>query len=292
YDPNLGWGYIWRAGLTDATAKLASGNDALMWMVDGFQIYARENGHPPVVAAPGVKRLPFFFPTADIRIADAPTRLTQLDGVTYFVNSHPDGTEAYMGVPLQQNQVLSALGRTDILRKAWWRDDGIFRYEIYELFLENRFVPPTIHAPIEADVTFGGFARLLGHDIGLTTFQIGEQRVLKLFWQAIQPADADYMIYIHLRDAQDNVQMTWDSPVALTEDRQTYYTTLVWEPSEYILDERFLRLTNLDAPPGEGYTLVVGMYNLVTGERLPVTVNGTPAGDGYRLDEAITVIPR
>jgi hypothetical protein len=28
------------------------------------------------------------------------------------------------------------------MRKAWWKDYGIFRYEIYELFTERRFIRP------------------------------------------------------------------------------------------------------------------------------------------------------
>jgi hypothetical protein len=291
-DKFLGWDYLWNGDLTDDTAKRTSGNEALMWMVDGFRAYEAEHGEPPVIAAPGVQRLPFFFPLADIRIDEAPTRLSELDGVTYFVDSHPDGTGAYerKGVPLLQNQVLSALGRQDILRRAWWRDDGIFRYEIYELHLANRFEPKEPLGAAEGDVVFGGFARFLGHEISSRTFQIGQRRTVKLYWEVLDEAHNDYMTYIHLRDSEDKLQMAWDGPVSLTEDGR-YYTTLVWEPGEYIVDDRLLQLTNFDAPTGDGYSIVIGLYDLATGERVPVTQNGEPIGGGYRLDEPITVTP-
>ncbi len=291
YDPFLGWDYLYSGELSDDTAKRTSGNEALMWMVDGFRIYEAEHGEPPSVVAPGVLRLPFFFPLADIRIQQAPTRLAELDDVVYFVDSHPDGTGAYEGIPLQQNQVLSALGRQDIMRKAWGKDDGIFRYEIYELHLSNRFEPPTPVAATTEDITFGGFARLHGHDLVSDVFEIGQRRVMKLFWEVLQPPQNDYMIYIHLRDESGQVWQAWDGPVGLTEDGRYYYSTLVWEPGEYITDERGFRLTNTDVPPGENYQLVVGMYDLASEERVTMSINGVPAGDGYNLGETIRVIP-
>jgi hypothetical protein len=291
YDPFLGWNYVWNGKLADDRAKRESGNEALMWMVDGFEIYERENGVPPVVVAPGVQRLPFFFPTADMRTKTTPTRLSQIADATYFVDSHPDGTGMYEDVPLAENQVLAALGRADITRWAWGMDDGIFRYDIYELNLETRWERPTPIAPANGDVRVGDYARLLGHDLGLNTFEIGQRRVMKLFWEVLEQPQNDYMVYIHLRTPDGDLLQAWDGPVGLQENER-YYTTLVWEPGEFITDERGFRLTNEDVPPGEGYRLVVGMYDLATGERIPITQNGEPIGDGYDLGEEITVVPR
>ena len=292
YDPFLGWDYLWNADLPDDTAKRTSGNEALMWMVDGFWKYEQEHGEMPVVAAPGVQRLPFFMPLADVNIDSAPYRLDQLDGVTYFVDSHPDGTGAYerAGINPVDNQVLAALGRKDIIRRAWWKDDGIFRYEIYELFVDRRFEPKQPLAAVEDEIVFGGFARFVGHELSSSIFQIGQRRTVKFYWEVQAETDHDYMMYIHLRDADDNLQMAWDGPVALTESGR-YYTTLVWEPGEYIVDERLVQLTNFDAPVSDGYSIVIGMYDLTTGQRVTITQDGEPIGDGYRLTEAITVTP-
>ena len=40
-----------------------------------------------------------------------------------------------------------------------------------------------------------------------------------------------------------------------------YYSTLVWEPGEYISDERVFTLPEGVDPVGTGYRLVIGIYN-------------------------------
>jgi 4-amino-4-deoxy-L-arabinose transferase-like glycosyltransferase len=296
YDGAAGWDWLWNGQLVDDTAKYTSGNAALMWVVDGLQKYIDEHPDQPlVVAAPGVVRLPFFFPLADIRVDEAPTRWSQLEDVVYFIDSAPEGRGAYADIPLADNQVLSGLALAgssveNILRKAWWKDDGFFNYTVYELHLDRRFEnPATIHDPAEP-VIFGDFVRFRGHGIGGDTFWPGRPILLQLYWETLAPAQADYTIYVHLRDANDQVQATWDGPVSHSQDGR-YYTTLVWEPGEFIRDERRLRFTAETLPPvGEGYRIVIGFYNLQTQERLPVTIGGQPAGDGFTLNERLKVI--
>ena len=83
YDGATGWDWLWSGELGDDFAKYESGNPALMWVVDGLQKYVDD--HPDevlVVAAPGVDRLPFFFPLADItgrRCADTLGRAGRRD---------------------------------------------------------------------------------------------------------------------------------------------------------------------------------------------------------------------
>ena len=294
YDAAAGWDWLWTDRLPDDDARYRSGNAALMAVVDGLRAYEAEHGAPPVVAAPGVLRLPFFFPLADIRVDGAPTRLSELDGVTYFVDSAPEGAGAYSGMPITANQVFGALARgqttvPNVTRRAWWHDDGIFRYEVYELHPQRRFEEPeTLHDPAEP-VVFGGMFRFRGHSVGADTFWPGRPVYLQLYWEALQAADRDYTVFIHLRDAGGEVRAAWDGPVTSSGDGR-YYSTLVWEPGEYVVDERLLRLAADGAPPGEGYTLVIGFYDLATGERLPVTVGGAPAGDGFALNERLKVL--
>jgi hypothetical protein len=296
YDANAGWDWLWTDALPDDMARYRSGNGALLNVVEGFEIYLQENDAPLVVAAPGVVRLPFFFPLADIRTGDAPTRFAELDGVRYLVYGSPESDGAYGGIPMQRNQVVGGFARSgttveNIMRRAWGKDDGIFRYQVYELHLERRFNDPQmIHDPAQA-VIFGGFARYRGHGIGGDTFWPGRQLIMQLYWQALQPAPHDYMIYLHLRDPAGQVVAAWDGPVASPEFHDgLYYSTLVWEPGEFIIDERRLRLPDDAHPPeGEGYELWFGFYDLQTGARVPVTVDGQPAGDGYRVNERIKI---
>ena len=177
-----------------------------------------------------------------------------------------------------------------MVRKAWWEDDGFFQYVVYELHLDRRFQQPeTLHDPAQP-VVFGDFVRFRGHGIGADTFWPGRPVYLQLYWEVLAEADHDYTIYVHLRDADGNVQATWDGPISHSDDGR-YYSTLVWEPGEFIRDERRLRLSEDDVPPvGEGYTLVIGFYDLNSGERLPVTIDGEPAGDGFTLNERLKVL--
>ncbi|MCA9908319.1 MAG: hypothetical protein KC519_06680, partial [Anaerolineae bacterium] len=292
YDQNTGWDVLVSDAYPDDLARQRSGNQALINVVDGLQAYIDEQGTPPVVVAPNVQTLPFFFPLADIRIDDAPTRLDDLDGVTYFIDSHPQGTGAYQNVPMQDNQVLGALRREDIMHRAWGMDDGIFRYNVYELHLERRLQPPQPNAVAAGQVMFGDFARYLGNDIGALDFWPGRPVTLALYWESIAPTSGDYMIYVHLRDEQGSVVQSWDAPVALDAEiaPPRYYSTHVWQPGEYIADVRRLILSEVDAPLGTGYSLVIGMYDLTTQTRLPVTIDGRDAGDGYVIDNRITLV--
>ncbi|MCA0455914.1 MAG: hypothetical protein LCI00_18200 [Chloroflexi bacterium] len=301
YDVNAGWDWLWTDKLPDDHARYESGNKALMTVVDGLQKYIDENPDKPLtVVAPQVKRLPFFFPTADIRIATMPEKLSELEGVTYFIYGKPEAGGDFNTFVVGQNQVLSALSRsttsTDvgdtIMRRAWGDDDGVFKYTVYELHLENRLRPPNfINGPTtEGDVVFGDFARLLGYDIGGLDFWQGRKLVMHLFWQVLQQPTADYMIYIHLRDRDGNVLQAWDGPVSWTRDGNTY-STLVWEQGEFIIDERELVFDAADAPFGDGYSMVVGMYDLATNERVPMTINGQEVGEGYHISAPFTVAP-
>ncbi|MBN8617632.1 MAG: hypothetical protein J0L63_01925, partial [Anaerolineae bacterium] len=101
---------------------------------------------------------------------------------------------------------------------------------------------------------------------------------------------ADYMIYIHLRDTDGSVVQSWDGPVTLTREGN-YYSTLVWEPGEIVIDERNLLFEGEDVPTGAGYQIVVGLYDLATDTRVPLTINGEAAGEGYRLTDRIQVVP-
>ncbi len=299
YDGNAGWDWLWTDKMPDDHARYASGNKALMTVVDGLQKYVDDHaGEPLRVVAPQVKRLPFFFPTVDIAIDTMPTKLNQLEGVTYFIYGKPEAGGDFNTFVPGGNQVLSALSLattnpdvgSSIMRRAWGDDDGIFKYTVYELHLENRFKPSLINGPTEeGDVVFGGFARLLGYDVGGLDFWPGRKLTMHLFWQVIEQPKNDYMIYIHLRDKDGNVVQTWDGPVSWTHDGNSY-STLVWEPGEYIVDERVLNFDRNDAAIGTDYSMVVGMYDLATETRVPMTINGQAAGMGYKIAAPFSIV--
>lgn len=137
-------------------------------------------------------------------------------------------------------------------------------------------VTVTVAAPQhEIDITLGEQIKLLGFDLmsqqaseptksvpNLPTFQPSDSLHLALYWQALAIPSTDYTVFAHLRDAAGETAAQKDGPPA-----GGVYPTGLWEAGEIIKDEVTIPLDGL--APGS-YQLVVGMYDLATGVRLPV----------------------
>ncbi|MBZ0289973.1 MAG: glycosyltransferase family 39 protein, partial [Anaerolineae bacterium] len=238
YDVNAGWDWLWTDKLPDDHARYESGNVALMSVVDGLLIYKNEHPDVPMsIIAPGIKRLPFFFPLDDVRVGDAPTNLKALEGTTYFIYGTPETGGDFSTLTPGQNPVFDVLSLATeaeddikaVLRRAWWKDDGIFKYTIFELHLERRWQKPAVTIPAEGDVVFGGFVRYLGYDIQDHAWWQGRKLTTNFFWEVLKPPPDDFVIYIHLLDSEGNLWMTWDAPITRADDGN-YYSSLVWEP--------------------------------------------------------------
>ena len=89
---------------------------------------------------------------------------------------------------------------------------------------------------------------------------------LKLYWQALRQPAADYTTFVHLRDAAGNTVAQKDQPPL-----NGAYPSSLWEPGEVIADEITVPLPS-DLPPGD-YTVVVGLYDFNTFQRLAVPDN-------------------
>jgi hypothetical protein len=83
-----------------------------------------------------------------------------------------------------------------------------------------------------------------------------------LYWQAEQKMDVSYKVFVHLTDATSGALAAQDDSVP----RRWTYPTTSWEPGEVIEDTVSLPL---DAEAGRQYRLLVGLYDMYTGERLP-----------------------
>ncbi|MCB0160617.1 MAG: hypothetical protein KDD83_20940, partial [Caldilineaceae bacterium] len=82
--------------------------------------------------------------------------------------------------------------------------------------------------------------------------------------RSLQPVDYDYQVFVHLLDAQGHKVAQRDGqPV------QWLRPTSTWQPGEEISD-RYGILLSADIVPGT-YTVAVGLYDPVTGQRLPVS---------------------
>ena len=107
-------------------------------------------------------------------------------------------------------------------------------------------------------------ANLLRADITPT------QQAITLTWQVNQTFEADYTVFIQAwREGKQAAG--FDGPPV-----QGDYPTSLWSPGEIVVDAHPLNLSAL--PPGE-YELRVGLYNPITGERLPAFGPNGPLPD-------------
>lgn len=111
---------------------------------------------------------------------------------------------------------------------------------------------------VVVEQSLGDQISLLGYDLVNQDKMLG----LTLYWQAVATPPADYTTFVHLRDASNQNVAQKDSPPA-----GGRYPTGLWDSGEIIVDEILLPLENVAAGR---YSLVVGLYNPATGERLPV----------------------
>jgi hypothetical protein len=131
--------------------------------------------------------------------------------------------------------------------------------------------PDRLFAPPESGVTleipYGDEVQLTGY----TVSEDGDQLTVELVWQALGEISTAYNVFVHLVDEQGTI-------IAQEDGEPANWTrpTTGWAPGEYIVD-----LHSLTLPPDsdlDGLHLRVGLYDPVTGQRLP-----TPTGDTAEL---------
>jgi hypothetical protein len=281
-----GWDWLWTDRFPNDFARLESFNYALAHTVMNLEKDIAAQGiDDPVIVAPGLERLPFFFPQADVRIKAAPTLLEELRGVDYYVYTQ-EARWYYeeLGLP-GVNQVTGSMPRGLVMSLVTNHEDSSFYAYIFRVRdLDRRFQPPNRMIALDDAVQIGDFARLAGYTLNATTLTPDAPLQLELHWQALQPADLDYTVYVHLRDADGQVAAAWDDLPLRTP--YAHYSTRDWQAGEYIEDPRTLPLPP-ETPAGE-YALVIGFYDLTTLARVPLTVNGA-AADGYTFAMPIRV---
>lgn len=127
----------------------------------------------------------------------------------------------------------------------------------------------------------GDAVELLGYDLPSTSsdrdpaqpYRPGETVQLMLYWRAVAPPADDAKVFVHLYDQSGEI--------VAQKDRRPYYGTrppYTWSPGE-ALDDPYTLALPPDLPPGR-YTLGLGMYDAITGTRLPVQ-----AGAGHTLPD-------
>lgn len=87
---------------------------------------------------------------------------------------------------------------------------------------------------------------------------------LTFYWQSLAQTTVDYTAFVHVRNQADETVAQMDRLVT-----DNIYPTSLWSPGQIIPDTIEVMLP-ADLPTGE-YTLWVGLYDLATGTRLPIT---------------------
>jgi hypothetical protein len=120
----------------------------------------------------------------------------------------------------------------------------------------------------------------LGDQIQLTGFDLTNEQLshdqpfqFALHWQAINPQQADYTVFTQLIGPDGQVWAQQDN-----QPQGGNFPTTLWAPQDPVIDRYSLSLSD-GAPPGQ-YRLLIGMYDLSTGQRLPTfTPDGQPVPD-------------
>ena len=133
--------------------------------------------------------------------------------------------------------------------------------------------------PYKADFNFNDMFRLRGYEI--STNEEAATVTLILYWQALQQPDFNYSVFVHLIDASNQLVAQKDHAPG----ENSGYAPTSWWPGDIIADEH--RIENLSQLPSGSYRFRVGVYNWVTGERLPVLSNGDYAGSFVILDHSV-----
>ncbi len=141
------------------------------------------------------------------------------------------------------------------------------------LFQDIRFVPADtgpgaypIHVILEDNL------ELLSYDLHGEAAP-GQPLKVTLYWQPHAPLSQDYIIFLHLLDAEGNLITQFDAPPL-----NRLYPTSAWKPEEIFTYVAELNIPE-QAPSGD-YTLLAGMYSYPDLERVPVTTDRPYAEHG------------
>jgi hypothetical protein len=129
--------------------------------------------------------------------------------------------------------------------------------------------------PRFTDVQVGGSPiATLGDKVALLNYQRegpllhGTTVRLTFYWQCLQPMETDYMVFVHIVDAEGRI---WGQRDAMPLDGER--PTSSWNLGEIVEDVYELRI-DIEGPR-EGYVVETGMYVQETRERLPLSEGGT-----------------
>ncbi len=99
--------------------------------------------------------------------------------------------------------------------------------------------------------------------LGYQPYALGKNVRFVLYWQALARLEQAYTVFVHIVDEAGQIVIQGD-----TQPRGGEFPTTAWPVREVIDDAHTISLP-ADMPAGE-YRIVLGLYELESGTRLPV----------------------
>lgn len=139
---------------------------------------------------------------------------------------------------------------------------------------------------VNTDASLARLARLVGYDLLGARVAPSGALDLTLYWQPSETTGERLKVFVHLLDSQGAIIGQSDSEPAAGER-----PTSSWLPDEFIADRHTVRVRD-DATIGPA-TLVVGLYDPATGQRVPwVDADGQVLSDALALPSRVDISPR
>lgn len=132
---------------------------------------------------------------------------------------------------------------------------------------QRSFAPPKMQQ--QSDAQFGApvSIALLGYDLPTTNVAAGKPLPVTFYWQQQRAMSIDYTVFVQLLNAEGRLVAQMDQ-----QPHQGEAPTSGWLDKEVIVDSYTLQLP-AELTPGT-YRLIVGFYDAVSGQRLPVAAGG------------------
>ncbi len=131
---------------------------------------------------------------------------------------------------------------------------------------------------------FGGHIELLGYDLPAVEVVSGQLLPLTLYWRATAPVPHNYQVFVHLTNPATTL---WGQSDKLNPGN---FPSTRWPLDKFVWDDH--RLSVLPGTPRGEYRLAVGLYDLGSGQRVPVLDDrGRIVGDHVVLDTIVRVTP-
>jgi 4-amino-4-deoxy-L-arabinose transferase-like glycosyltransferase len=155
--------------------------------------------------------------------------------------------------------------------ETWYGD---VRLAVYGLPLAEE-TPALAHAL--DDVRFGEEIALRSYYIEPAQVQPGDVIRVALSWEALNTPSGRYKVFLHLVEPDGKIAAQVD-----TEPGDGMDLTTTWQPGRGVIRDRYGLLVPPGAPGGT-YQILVGLYDVSGAPRLPLSVDGQPAGDALTL---------